>query len=46
MGLGIFEVKGRHVPGTVTVDDVVAHVEDTTGNLKHGTGRFLPRVLI
>jgi len=28
-----------HVPGTVTLNDEVAHTEDVTAGLKHGTGR-------
>jgi hypothetical protein len=41
MGLGILEDNGKvpHVPGTVLLDEVSAHVEAQTSNLKHGTGK-------
>lgn len=40
MGLGILEddKKLPHVPGTVLLDEISAHVEAETLNLKHGTG--------
>lgn len=40
MGLGILEPRNTtaHVPGTVILDEQVAHSESDTGLLKHGTG--------
>jgi hypothetical protein len=41
MGLGILDddKKLPHVPGTVLLDEISAHVESQTSNLKHGTGK-------
>jgi len=40
MGLGILEDRTLpHVPGTVLLNDEVAHSEAITGGLKHGTGK-------
>jgi hypothetical protein len=40
MGLGILEDNKilSHVPGTVLLDEIAGHSENTTTNLKHGTG--------
>jgi hypothetical protein len=39
------ETKQEHVPGTVLLDDEVAHAEDIAGGLKHGKGRHAHIVL-
>ena len=40
MGLGVLEdLKLNHVPGTVLLDQNAGRSEETTGGLKHGTGK-------